>query len=92
MGASENGFQRFAAELRAWWPILAAVVTAAVVGVAAAAATMNKVDDHEVRLDAVERIQREDSVRLKVIEVQTGATAGTVEKIERKVDRLLERD
>ena len=87
-----NGWERFKAEFRAWWPILAAIVTAGSVGVATAAAMMNKVDDHEVRLDAVERIQREDSVRLKVIEVQTSNTAGTVDKIERKVDRFLERE
>lgn len=88
MGA---GWNRFADELRQWWFILVCIIGLAFTGTITTSQALAAIQKHEERLSAVERNQVTDSMRLRVIEVQTDSTSRTVNRLEDKMDRMMER-
>lgn len=85
------GWERFKSEVIAWWPILTMILAISLTGILAVAKASDTLEAHEIRLGAVEQKQASDSLRLRTIEVQTANTDKTVDRLEHKVDRLLER-
>lgn len=89
MGAS--GLSKFWIEVRQWWPILFFMGGVAITGTITTSQALAAIQKHELRLDAVERTQATDSMRLRVIEIQTDSTSRTVNRLEDKMDRFIER-